>query len=57
MEQLQYILIYEKTSAIPEDIPACQETALGRGNETYTAKCRNLSAIPNDIPSSQEKAL
>ena len=57
MEQLQYILIYEKASAIPEDIPACQETALGTGNETYTAKCRNLSAIPNDIPSSQEKAL
>ena len=28
MEQLQYILIYEKASAIPEDIPACQRWKL-----------------------------
>ena len=57
MEQVQYILIYEKASAIPDDIPASQETALWTGNETDTLKARNSSAISDDISASQETAL
>ena len=57
MEQVQYIIIYEKSSVIPDDIPASQETALRTGNETDTLKARNSSAIPDDIPASQETAL
>ena len=57
MEQVQYIIIYEKASAIPDDMPASQETALRTGNETDNLKAMKSSAIPDDIPARQETAL
>ena len=57
MEQIQYIIIDEKASVIPDDIPASQETALQTVHETETLKARNSIAIPEDIPTSWETAL